>query len=273
MLIQFLDIDDFCKGLNPVTTTILIDKSGEFHEHGLFSELIFGPKETNSRKLTYSYIDLHCGIIHPTGLRILTRLDSKIVKFISSESSYIIEDGMLEESNDNKAVTGLSSFFEIFPKLKFRVDTPEREKLIHVINESYKKHKLFINKIPIVPPDFRPMYQDQDNKWRHDEINDLYLNILRQATSIQSITHSGPFFDILNFNIQKSANDIDNFVRQRVSKKYGLIRSQMLGKRVDYSGRGVITCGPEIQLDEIGLPFGIAVSLFELFIIHRKSVV
>jgi len=266
MLIQFLDIDDFCKNLKPVTSTIWVDKSGEFHEHGLFSELIFGPKETESRRITYSFINLHCTAIHPTGLKILTRLDSKIQKFISSEKSYILVDGNLEESEDG--ATGISEFVKIFPKIKFRTETPMREKLIHVINEAYRGKKLFINKIPIIPPEFRPVYQDNDGNWIKDQINDHYLDLLRRSISIQSVTATGPFFHILNYNIQQSVINLDNYVRQKVSKKYGLIRSQLLGKRVDFSGRAVITCGPELQQDEIGIPLRIAVLLFEPFILH-----
>lgn len=269
MLLKFLDVNEFSKKLKPVTSTILVNTSGEFNEEGLQSEVIFGPNGTSERNKTFSFIQLSANIIHPEGLRILTQLDRRIVKMISTESLFSIDaNGALVE--DDNGVAGIASFIQMFSKIKFRLDTPERKKLYDVIADAYSKGTLFIDKIPVIPPEFRSMYYDENSKeWVTDGMNDYYITILRRSQTTARAGGSGPLFDNMNFGLQSAVNDLCDFVRLKISKKHGLIRNQMLGKRVDFSGRAVITCGPHLKSDEIGLPLRMAVSLFEPFIIYQ----
>ena len=78
-MIKFLDLSKFVSKLTPVTALELHTRAGEFHEAGLFSESIFGPEGSREREQTFSYIDLHAKIVHPEGLRILKKLDGKII--------------------------------------------------------------------------------------------------------------------------------------------------------------------------------------------------
>jgi hypothetical protein len=267
-MIQFLDINSFKKKLKPVTTTELFSKPGEWHPEGLFSELIFGPEESPDRKQTFSYIDLNAMIIHPSAYMLLIQLDRKIEKFVSTEESFSLDSkGNLQIDPDG--VTGLSEFMNMLPDINFRGGTDTRDKFIEKIKQSYKEKTLFIDIIPVIPPEQRNAYQDDKGMWIVDPLNDYYIALIRRAYQIKSAAKSGPLFDLLNFELQKAVINHDNFIRKLIQKKNGLIRSNLLAKRTDFSGRAVITPGPNLKVNEIGLPLRMAVSLFEPFIIHR----
>ncbi|MCK5605149.1 hypothetical protein KAR91_24880, partial [Candidatus Pacearchaeota archaeon] len=267
-MIKFLDVNSFVKGLTPITATEISTRSGEYHPGGLFSEVIFGHEGSIDRKKTYSYLTLNSKVVHPEAVRILKQLDRKVEEFWSTEKSFILDsDGKLEESEDG--VTGLPAFFEMFPKIKFRGDNPTREKYISMLNEAHKTGTIFIDKLPIVPPEHRPAFRDEDGNLTMDELNNVYLSVLRKSFSIRSAAGSGPLYDILNYGVQQSVLDHHKFIQTRVAKKHGLIRQDMMSKRVDFSGRAVITPGPQIKVNEIGLPLRLAAGIFEPFIIHQ----
>ena len=267
-MINFLDIKDFKKGLKPVITTELFSKPGEFHSDGLFSEIIFGPEESLERKKTFSYVDLNATVIHPSAYMLLVQLDKKIELLISAQETFSVDSkGALQQDPDG--VTGISSFIELLPKIKFRGGTPTRDKFVEKIKDSYKNNTLFIDLTPVIPPTQREAYQDEKSMWIIDPLNDYYITIIRRAYQVKSAAKTGPLFDLLNFELQKAVISHDTFIRKLIEKKRGLLRSQMLGKRTDFSGRAVVTPGPDLKVNEVGIPLRMAVSLFEPFIIHR----
>lgn len=85
---------------------------------------------------------------------------------------------------------------------------------------------------------------------------------------MRTVGKSGAIFDIMNYWLQIAVNECDDFIRSKIARKAGLIRSQILGKRVDYSSRAVIVNGPTLKPNEIGIPFRMAIELFAPFIIH-----
>lgn len=267
-MLKFINMDKFSKGLIPVSTFDIFSRPNEFHTDGLFSERIFGNLESPERIQTYSYIDLYTKVIHPAALKIIFQLNRKIELFLSaSETFNLNSSGVL--ILDPNGYTGLTKFIEIFPDIKFRGETDTREKFISLLKKSYDEGTLFIDKIPVISPEFRPAYQDEDGNWVIDNINDIYQSILRKSIQVRSSGRSGVLFDLLSYGLQLAVNEHDKYVRSKVEKKNGLIRNQMLGKRIDFSGRAVITPGPSLKINEVGVPFRIAVNLFEPFIIHR----
>ena len=267
-MINFLDVNKFKKGLTPVTTTEIFSKPGEFHPEGLFSEMIFGAEESPERKKTFSYILLNASVIHPSAYMLLMQLDRNIEKFVSSEETFKVDSkGALVKDPDG--VTGISEFMKLFPKIKFRGGTDTRDKFVKKVKESYKNNTLFVDVVPVIPPAQRDAYQDEKGLWIIDPLNDYYVAIIRRAYQVKSASKSGPLFDLLNYELQKAVINHDSFIRKLIQKKRGLIRSQMLGKRTDFSGRSVITPGPDLKVNEIGIPLRMAVSLFEPFVIHR----
>jgi len=266
--IRFLDLNKFKKNLMPVTSSQILTRTESFHPNGLFSEIIFGPIGSMERDRTFSYIDLNCQVIHPRALKILARLDRKILDFVSVKNTFSLnKEGELIE--DENGTAGIQEFKRIFPQIKFREDTSERKSLINLIKESYNDKRLFVDIVPVIPPNQRPAYKDEEkNEFTYDPLNDYYLTIIKRAANIKSIGGFGPIFDIINADIQNSVNELMNFVEAKIGKKFGIIRNQILGKRVEFSGRAGITSGPTLKNDQIGLPLRLAANLFEPFIIN-----
>jgi DNA-directed RNA polymerase subunit beta' len=265
-MLKLMDINRIAARLKPVTSAEMLGKPGHFHPQGLFSEAIFGPVGSMDRRKNFSFINLNTKVIHPSVLRLLIRLDRKVSEFISTKSYFEIDSkGQLKRAD--KGLTGLSDFIENFTKIKFRGGSAEREKFIDLINKEYKKGTIFIDKIIVIPPDLRPAYQDKDGNWVIDALNNIYVGIIRKSQQLKSVG-GGEMFEILSYSMQQAVVDHDNYIRDKIGKKRGLVRSQLLGKRVDFSGRAVITPEPKIKSDQVGVPLRIAIKIFEPFIIH-----
>jgi len=268
-MLDLLNVNDFTKGLDLISSTEIATKDGGFHVNGLFSESIFGTVGSNERRTTYAYIDLGANVIHPTMIRFLYRLDGKIKSFISTEHTYEVdkETGELVQSPDG--VSGIAAFIKLFPKIKFNLGTPAREKINASVQAAYKDKSIFINKLPVIPPGYRDAYQDESGDWVVDKLNDYYITIMRRAVNVTTSSGSGILFDLMNYGLQQAVIDHDKYIQTRIAKKSGIIRSQMLGKRIDFSARSVITPGPDLKINEIGIPLRIAATIFEPFLIHR----
>jgi DNA-directed RNA polymerase beta' subunit len=267
-MIHFLNLTRFKRGLHPVTSTEMFSKPGEFHPEGLFSESIFGAVESLDRKKSFSYINLYAEVIHPEALLILLQLDKRLETFISAQETFSLDkSGKLIIDPDG--VTGLRALKELFPKISFRGESPARESYIKKLKEAYKEETLFIDAIPIIPPVLRDIFQDEYGMWRYDSINDYYIALMRKALQIKNISKGSPLYNLLNYELQRAVVEHDNYIRKKIQKKGGLIRTYLLGKRTEFSGRAVITPGPELKVNEIGIPLRLAVSLFQPFIDYR----
>lgn len=265
--IKVLNVDKFAKGLLPVSSTEIKTRSGEFATNGLFSEDIFGAEGSMDRSKTFSYIQLSAKVIHPSLYRQVIRLEGKLKEWFTTEKTFNITDkGEIVEDEDG--IAGIKAFIEVFPKIKWRGGTPSRQELIKLVNGNYKMGTLFIDKLPVLPPDVRPYFEDESGQAQIDELNNVYINILRKSIQIKSAGSSGQFFDLLNWGLQLAIIDHDLFIKKKIEKKRGLIRGNMLGKRIDFSGRAVITPGPQLNVGEVGVPLRMAVQLFQPFMIH-----
>ncbi len=270
-MLELLDLEKFTKNLIPITSFIYFTKDGDYHPQGLFSESIFGPEGTAQRRKTFSYIDLNTQIIHPSIYKILKQLDRRIEKFISTEEKFSLDSsGQLQL--DENGVTGYQEFIKMFPKINFRGGGTrgQRDKYINLLNQVYKNKTIFINKIPVISPEFRPVYKDDSGQLVEDVLNEKYLNIMKRVRNIKNV-QSGPLYDLICYSIHQAVLDHNLFILTKINKKDGLIRQNLLGKRTDFSGRSVITTEPKMGLNEIGIPFRMAVALFEPFIIYHLS--
>jgi DNA-directed RNA polymerase beta' subunit len=269
-MIKILDLRKFSNKLKPVTSPDIFagsSSSGDFNPEGIYSEIIFGPLESKQRMTTYSYIDLNAKVIHPIILNILTRLDRKILGYISTLNYFEINEAgeLIEVEN---GLTGLSNFIKYFDKIKFRGGTPDRDRLIQLINKTRSEKKIFIDKIPVIPPFYREIYQDQNKQWIIDELNEIYCSLIRKSLSVKSQNeNSGVLGDLLFYGIQKAVNVHHEYIKKKIEKKSGIIRNKLMGKRVDFSAYGVIVTEPSLKPNEIGVPLRAAVSLFEPFIL------
>lgn len=148
---------------------------------------------------------------------------------------------------------------------------------------------MVLSVIPVIPPDLRPMVQLDGGRFATADLNEFYRRIINRnnrLTRLKSIL--APEIIIRNEKrmLQEAVDSLmDNGRRGRtvvgannrslkslsdiVEGKQGRFRQNLLGKRVDYSGRSVIVVGPSLQLHQCGLPREMALELFQPFVIHR----
>ena len=143
--------------------------------------------------------------------------------------------------------------------------------------------------LPVIPPDIRPMVQLDGGRFATSDLNDLYRRVINRNNRLKRLLELGaPEIIIRNEKrmLQESVDAlIDNGRRGRVVSgsgkhrlkslsdmlkgKQGRFRQNLLGKRVDYSGRSVIVVGPELKLHQCGLPKKMALELFKPFVMRR----
>jgi DNA-directed RNA polymerase subunit beta' len=172
----------------------------------------------------------------------------------------------------------------------------EREKLIRrlrlidqFVASGSEPSWMVLDIIPILPPDLRPMVQLDGGRFATSDLNDLYRRVINRNNRLARLQEIlAPELIIRNEKrmLQEAVDAlIDNGKRGRaifglnnrplkslsdiIEGKQGRFRQNLLGKRVDYSGRSVIIVGPELKLTQCGLPREMAVELFQPFVIHR----
>jgi DNA-directed RNA polymerase subunit beta' len=154
---------------------------------------------------------------------------------------------------------------------------------------------MFITTLPVIPPDLRPMVQLDGGRFAASDLNDLYRRVINRNNRLKRLLELGAP-EVITRNEKRMLQEavdalIDNSARrgstttsvagQRrqlksladiLKGKQGRFRQNLLGKRVDYSGRSVIVVGPELALHQCGLPKLMALELFKPFVIHELIV-
>lgn len=144
-----------------------------------------------------------------------------------------------------------------------------------------------ISKLPVLPPDLRPMVQLDGGRFASSDLNDLYRRVINRNNRLKRLMNQGAP-DVIARNEKRMLQEavdalIDNSARKTQATagrqpkslsdmlrgKQGRFRQNLLGKRVDYSGRSVIVVGPNLKLDQCGLPKVMALELFKPFVISR----
>jgi DNA-directed RNA polymerase, beta' subunit, predominant form len=162
------------------------------------------------------------------------------------------------------------------------------------IVEAFKNSKtrpewMILEVVPVLPPELRPMVQLDGGRFATSDLNDLYRRIVNRNNRLRKIMEIRAPKSILNSEkrlLQEAVDAlIDNSRRSKpvtgtggrplkslsdlLKGKEGRFRKNLLGKRVDYSGRSVIVVGPTLQLHQCGLPKEMALELFKPFVMHR----
>ncbi|MBI4216426.1 MAG: DNA-directed RNA polymerase subunit beta' [Chloroflexi bacterium] len=148
---------------------------------------------------------------------------------------------------------------------------------------------MILTVLPVLPPDLRPMVQLDGGRFATSDLNDLYRRVINRNNRLRRLLELGaPEIIVRNEKrmLQEAVDSlIDNGRRGRavttgnshrlkslsdmLRGKQGRFRQNLLGKRVDYSGRSVIVVGPELKLNQCGLPKRMALELFKPFVMHR----
>ncbi|MEK7553739.1 MAG: DNA-directed RNA polymerase subunit beta' [Patescibacteria group bacterium] len=175
----------------------------------------------------------------------------------------------------------------------------EREKLAKrlsliagLIASNVRPEWLFLTRIPVIPPALRPMVALEGGRHATSDVNDLYRRVINRNNRLKKLIdiHAPEVILRNEKRILQEAVDalLDNSIRKSgasagamtlaqrrplksladyLKGKQGYFRQNLLGKRVDYSGRSVIVVGPDLELDECGLPKHMALELFRPFVI------
>ena len=184
-------------------------------------------------------------------------------------------------------------------KLKKEIEKSSEQKRVKLVKrldtvESFRLSKnrpewMVMNVIPVIPPDLRPMVQLDGGRFATSDLNDLYRRVINRNNRLKRLLELGaPEIIVRNEKrmLQESVDAlIDNGRRGRpvtgagnrplkslsdmLKGKQGRFRQNLLGKRVDYSGRSVIVVGPELKIYQCGLPKEMAVELFKPFVMKE----
>ncbi len=166
----------------------------------------------------------------------------------------------------------------------------KRLEVVEAFRESKNKPEwMIMDVVPVIPPDLRPMVQLDGGRFATSDLNDLYRRIINRNNRLQRLLELGAP-DIIVRNEKRMLQEavdalIDNGRRGRpvtgpgnrplkslsdmLKGKSGRFRQNLLGKRVDYSGRSVIVVGPELKIYQCGLPKEMAIELFKPFVMKE----
>ena len=188
---------------------------------------------------------------------------------------------------------------QVSQELKEELETASGQKRVRILKrlevvESFRisgnrPEWMILDAVPVIPPDIRPMVQLDGGRFATSDLNDLYRRVINRNNRLKRLLELGAP-DIIVRNEKRMLQEavdalIDNGRRGRpvtgpnnrplkslsdmLKGKQGRFRQNLLGKRVDYSGRSVIVVGPELKMYQCGLPKEMALELFKPFVMKR----
>jgi DNA-directed RNA polymerase subunit beta' len=163
-----------------------------------------------------------------------------------------------------------------------------------MINSGVRPEWMFLTRIPVIPPALRPMVALEGGRHASSDLNDLYRRVINRNNRLKklldikapdvilrnekrilqeavdalidnSIRHGNTAYSVMSQAQRRPLKSLSDYLKS----KQGYFRQNLLGKRVDYSGRSVIVIGPELKLDQCGLPKHMALELFRPFVISE----
>ncbi|MFC1906320.1 DNA-directed RNA polymerase subunit beta' [Chloroflexota bacterium] len=171
-----------------------------------------------------------------------------------------------------------------------RKKASKRLQIVEAFRRSGNKPEwLIIVVLPVLPPDLRPMVQLDGGRFATSDFNDLYRRVINRNNRLRHLMEIEAPRIIINNEKRMLQEAVDSLIdngrggrtvsvsrnhklkslSEMLRGKQGRFRQNLLGKRVDYSGRSVIVVGPELKLDQCGLPRRMALELFKPFIMRR----
>ena len=214
---------------------------------------------------TYGYGSFRAGMGAESILEILSNIDLE-------KESVELKEALVEATGQKRA------------KIIKRLDVVEAFR-----SSGNKPEWMILTNVPVIPPDIRPMVQLDGGRFATSDLNDLYRRIINRNNRLARLLELGAP-DIIIRNEKRMLQEavdalIDNGRRGRpvtgpgnralkslsdmLKGKQGRFRQNLLGKRVDYSGRSVIVVGPELKIYQCGLPKEMAIELFKPFVMKE----
>jgi len=201
-----------------------------------------------------------------------------------------------------EARIGAEAIFDLFKEVnletlvkRLRTKLDKRMSLIRgMLTAGVRPEWMFLTRIPVIPPAIRPMVALEGGRHASSDLNDLYRRVINRNNRLKklidimapdvilrnekrilqeavdalvdnSIRHGGGAYSAMSQAQRRPLKSLSDYLKS----KQGYFRQNLLGKRVDYSGRSVIVIGPELALDQCGLPKHMALELFRPFVIAQ----
>ncbi|MCK5862254.1 MAG: DNA-directed RNA polymerase subunit beta' [Candidatus Hydrogenedentes bacterium] len=197
---------------------------------------------------------------------------------------------LLEEIDLDALSAELHAQFASATSQQVRTKSLKRLKIVESLRKSGNKPTwMVLNVVPVIPPDLRPLVPLDGGRYATSDLNDLYRRVINRNNRLRRLLElRAPEVILRNEKrmlqeavdalfdngrhgrtvLGSSGNRPLKSLSDMLKGKQGRFRQNLLGKRVDYSGRSVIVVGPELKLHQCGLPKRMALELFEPFIIH-----
>ena len=263
----------------------------------------------NLEKVLYfaNFIVLDPGNSEETGLKRLElindaryrEVEAKCGKgsFVAKMGAEAIRDLLMELDLDKMSADLKAEIAQLTEKERDRETEGQKRaravKRLEVVESFRTSHNkpewMILTVVPVIPPDLRPLIQLDGGRFATSDLNDLYRRVINRNNRLKRLLELGaPDIIVRNEKrmLQESVDAlIDNGRRGRpvtgpgnralkslsdlLRGKQGRFRQNLLGKRVDYSGRSVIVVGPELKLYQCGLPKEMALELFKPFVMER----
>ena len=209
--------------------------------------------------------------------------------FIASQGAEAIREMLKKNDVNELSITLRAEMKETASEAKRR-KLGKRLRVVEAFRDSKNKPEwMIIEVIPVIPPDLRPLVPLDGGRFATSDLNDLYRRVINRNNRLKRLLElSAPEIIIRNEKrmLQEAVDALfDNGKRGRtiigpnkkplkslsdmLRGKQGRFRQNLLGKRVDYSGRSVIVVGPELKLHQCGIPKKMALELFKPFIYNR----
>jgi DNA-directed RNA polymerase subunit beta' len=235
------------------------------------------------RRTRFAKIILPIPVVNPIFYDLVVEVGGKTLKhaideLMRNEKSYLYMEGLehIIGSDQDKRQE----------KIEFWERTDAIYKLVKDLSYEFAKEgipewtliynnieNILINQVIVLPPDLRPSSAAAGGKQLMDKINRYYVQIITKKesmrdTTIEILRDKNLYYTYFKL-LQKDVNELYHRILEKMAKKEGLIRGNILGKRIDFSGRAVITPDPTLSLDQCVLPYLMILEIFKLPIAKR----
>ena len=264
----------------PSRIGLMLDMSSRQLERVIYYEdyIVIDPGQTQLQKTQLLNEQEYREAQEQYGDTFVAGMGAEAIKMLLSQIELRVLNGELEESMNNTK------------SKQIRKKLAKRLKLVQGFMNSHSRPEwMILDVLPVIPPDLRPLVPLEGGRFATSDLNDLYRRVINRNNRLKNLLQlKTPDVIIRNEKrmLQEAVDALfDNGRHGRavtgagnrplkslsdmLKGKGGRFRQNLLGKRVDYSGRSVIVIGPELKLHQCGLPKKMALVLFEPFIIRR----
>lgn len=236
--------------LHPISVVDIYDgASKQFNPNGLFSSIIFGRIGSPERTSNYAYIDLKVPVFHPLIFGHFKRLKALYVGIMSG-TAFAVWDAKLKDfvrSDEQKGSTGYAFFVKHYSKINYTdTGSMQRELRVDVIKKFGKD--AMRDTCIVIAAGMRDVMVDEDGRTSYDEVNDLYKKLIAISNTI--VASSGiqgaddddlAVHDLARWNLQRTMNEIYDYLFNIVFGKDKLIQSKWAGRNVFNGTRNVLS--------------------------------